>query len=151
MDAGEDVQWLQLFARLAVELVGDNLQRKRVDLSGVQKGCVLLVGREGQSCETTVPMADGNGVAVTDTEARGFIEEITCERIVASEVRSPIEGMWLADAVEHDRIAGFITLIDVVPTPSVGIVGYEAKLPPGCRRDGDVSEVRKVHTTRDAK
>lgn len=70
VDAGEDMQRLQLFAHPPVEPVGDDVQRKRVSLGGVQEGYVLLISGEGERGEPAVPVMDRNCVAVTDAEAR---------------------------------------------------------------------------------
>jgi len=77
VDACEDVQWLQPFAYPPVELIGDDPQRERVTRGGVQESCVLLIGGEGKRGEPAMPMLDGDGVAMTDSESRSFLEEST--------------------------------------------------------------------------
>lgn len=132
VDAGDNQKGFQLFAHLPVELISDEPQRKRVTPGGVQEGCVLFIGGEGERGKAAMPVMDRNGVTVTDTEAGGFVEEPAGEGIVASKILPPSEGMWLTDAVQHDGIAGFVTLIDIVFAPGIGIVGDQAELPAGC-------------------
>ena len=79
MNVRDDVQRLQLFADLPVELVGDDIERKSVRLGRVQKCCPRLIGGEGQGCEPAVSMMDGDGVAIADAEVGRLIEESVCE------------------------------------------------------------------------
>ena len=58
-------------------------------LCGVQEGRVLIVGGEGECREPAMPMVDGDGVAVTDAVAAGFVEELTTERVVTAEASIP--------------------------------------------------------------
>ena len=115
-----------------MELVGNNLQGKSVTLDRVKEGCAFLICGKGQRGETAMPVMDRDGVAITDAEMGRFIEESAGERVVVSKVATPPEGTWLADAVQNDRIAGLVTLIDVVSAPRVGVVCDQAKLPAGC-------------------
>ena len=71
VDAGDNQKGFQLFAHLPVELISDEPQRKRVTPGGVQEGCVLFIGGEGERGKAAMPVMDRNGVTVTDAEAGG--------------------------------------------------------------------------------
>src|SRR6185437_7175463 len=132
MDTGEREYGFQLVARMAVELIGDSLQAKGVTTGDLEERRALHVSGESKRREPAMPVMNGDGVAVTDTETRRLVEETTCERVVSPEVTSPSEWLGLADAVQNNGITGLIALIDVVPSPGIGVVGNEAQLP-ACR------------------